>query len=53
MRKTDEKIKCSFCGKVETEDQRVLVTESRINICEECARKCMKAFENGRGEQID
>ena len=53
MRKRDEKIKCSFCGKVETENQKVLVTESKINICEECARKCMKAFEDGRRERID
>ncbi len=36
------KVNCSFCGKSNTEVQRVIITEHKAAICDECILGCLE-----------
>lgn len=40
----EHKINCSFCGKSNTEVQRVLTVDKKVAICDECILICLQTL---------
>ena len=47
MAKRDESIRCSFCGKRETQVDRMISGPNGIDICSDCVRLCEDLLEDG------
>ncbi len=47
MAKRDESIRCSFCGKRETQVERMISGPNGIYICSDCVRLCEDLLEDG------
>ena len=45
MSKTDEILRCSFCGKTQNQVNR-LIAGPNVNICDECIERCHSILEN-------